>query len=330
MAFMTHADGVPRRPTTQVDRLQPWMSRAIGANFVEVIDAERHDASTFGLDRVPGYGTHSPEYSRPHHDGTYQAEMSFNPTSVAALPFAGFRSPQRTSPAASIVCIRGSTVTMPVPAKRHEGRVVGLIGVVIVLFIVAFTYLMLREIDASSLARSQQRAKQVATKLLADFIIIGPAGRVVSAMTHGEALARHDLSDRAYFRSHLDSVVEARIDRPIHSRLTGAELLPVSRAVRRSNGDLIGVLVAMIDIQALDQIWKDIGLKPDDTTELMGEDGDKWLIWPHGALANDAQGVRSWSRRVAGWPMRGAAKRDQAAIDRETLTADARSSAPVQ
>ena len=135
-------------------------------------------------------------------------------------------------------------------AARHarEGRVIGLVGVVIVLFIVAFTNLMLREIDDSSRASGQAHVEQlasavtyqlgttlfmvenaldqasdeikahtttprrpsstpsnqVATNLLADFLFLDPEGQVVSAMANAEALANRDLSDRDYFRVHLD------------------------------------------------------------------------------------------------------------------------------
>jgi PAS domain S-box-containing protein len=258
----------------------------------------------------------------------------------------------------AVIALPRSIVHAILPATRREGRVIGLVGVIIVLFIVAFTNLMLRELDESSRASGQAHVEQltravtyqlgttlfmvenaleqasdgvkahsnirdvhlnsehqVATNLLADFIFLDPAGQVVTAMTKAEALANRDLSDRDYFRVHLGSLsLASRLNRPVHGRLTGIELLPVSRAVRHPNGELIGVLVAMIDIQGLERVWKDIGLTSTDTIALIGEDGEEWLEWPHRPLVEDAVEL-SWSRRVAGWPMRAIAKLDLASID---------------
>ena len=258
----------------------------------------------------------------------------------------------------AVIALPRSIVDAVMPATRREGRVIGLVGVVIVLFIVAFTNLMLRELDESSRASGKAHVEQlsravtyqlgttlfmvenvmdhaseavkahsnirgvqlnsehqVATNLLADFLFLDPEGQVVTAMTNVEAIANRDLSDRDYFRVHVESrSLATRLNRPIHSRLTGIMLLPVSRAVRKPNGELIGVLVAMIDVQGLDRVWKDIGLTPADTIVLIGEDGEEWLEWPHRPEVESADEL-SWSRRIAGWPMRALAKLDQASID---------------
>jgi PAS domain S-box-containing protein len=271
------------------------------------------------------------------------------------LPSIGFRLLRIGSAAAAIP---RSIVGALLPATRREGRVIGLVGVVIVLFIVAFTNLMLRELEDSSRASAQAHVEQltravtyqlgttlfmvenamdqasdavkahsnirgvqlssehqVATNLLADFLFLDPEGQVVTAMTKAEALANRDLSDRDYFRVHIESrSLATRLNRPLHGRLTGIELFPVSRAVRKPNGELIGVLVAMIDIKGLERVWKDIGLTPTDTIVLIGEDGEEWLEWPHRPLVENPDEV-SWSRRIAGWPMRAIAKLDQASID---------------
>ncbi|HZB53041.1 MAG TPA: hypothetical protein VE527_05420, partial [Reyranella sp.] len=277
------------------------------------------------------------------------------------LPSIGFRLLRIGSAAAALP---RSIVGALLPATRREGRVIGLVGVVIVLFIVAFTNLMLRELEDSSRASGQAHVEQltravtyqlgttlfmvenalqnasegvkahsnirgvqlnsehqVATNLLADFIFLDPEGQVVTAMTNTDALANRDLSDRDYFRVHLESrSLATRLNRPVHGRLTGIALLPVSRAVRMPNGQLIGVLVAMIDIKGLERVWKDIGLMPADTIVLIGEDGEEWLEWPHRPLVEGAVEL-SWSRRVAGWPMRAVAKLDVASIDAKNAPA---------
>jgi PAS domain S-box-containing protein len=163
---------------------------------------------------------------------------------------------------------------------------------------------------------------QVAMNLLADFFFIDAEGQVVSAMTHDEALAHRDLSDRDYFRVHLNGPsIDGRISRPVYGRLTGAELIPVSRAVRRPNGELIGVLVAMIDVSALDRVWTDIGFGPDDVIELVGEDSAVWLRWPHHPIPDGAGDDLTSSGSVAGWPIRVIASLDQAMVDRQDFAA---------
>ena len=263
----------------------------------------------------------------------------------------------------AVIALPRSIVHAVLPATRREGRVIGLVGFVIVLFIVAFTNLMLRELDDSSRASGQAHVEQltravtyqlgttlfmvenaldqasdgvrahsnirgvqlnsehqVATNLLADFIFLDPEGHVVTAMTKAEALANRDLSDRDYFRVHLEGrSLATRLNRPVHGRLSGIELLPVSRAVRQPNGELIGVLVAMIDINGLERVWKDIGFTPADTIVLIGEDGEEWLEWPHRPLVEDAVEL-SWSRRIAGWPMRAIVRLDLASIDSQTTS----------
>jgi PAS domain S-box-containing protein len=161
---------------------------------------------------------------------------------------------------------------------------------------------------------------QVAMKLLADFFFIDADGQVVSAMTHDEALAHRDLSDRDYFRIHFESPgLNSRIGRPVFGRLTGAELIPVSHPVRWPTGELIGVLVAMIDVSVLDRVWKDIGLRPDDIIELIGEDGAVSLRWPRRPIADEMGDDLTSSGNVAGWPMHVIARLDQAAVDRQAF-----------
>ncbi|MDP1911374.1 MAG: cache domain-containing protein, partial [Hyphomicrobium sp.] len=293
--------------------------------------------------------------------------MSFNQALVTALPLANSWALRLVSRTMSFVAAGPRwIVTTLLPSMRREGRVIGLVSVVIVLFIVAFTNLVLREIDDSSGASSQAHVEQlgnavarqmgtalfmvesalsrandeirarndadriikldaqsqVAANLLADFFFVDPEGQVVSAMTHPEALAHRDLSDRDYFRLHLNSLsLASLLSRPVQGRLTGVDLIPVSRAVRRPAGELIGVLVAMIDVKALDRIWKDIGLRPGDTLDLIGEDGAVWLSWPRRPVSENAGDTLSFSRRIAGWPLQIVAKVDQVTVDRQNFAA---------
>lgn len=161
---------------------------------------------------------------------------------------------------------------------------------------------------------------RVSTHLLRDVLFIDPNGRVVvSGLRPSELKGMTDRSDREYFRIHLDgSTSDAHIGHPIRGRRTGVEVIPVSYPVRQSDGRLMGVLVALIDVDALGRIWVDIGFKPEDRIELIGEDDKVWFSWAGGTTGPATAGSKSWSRTISGWPMRVVATLDQATVDRES------------
>ena len=102
----------------------------------------------------------------------------------------------------------------------------------------------------------------------------------MSGLRPNELAGMTDRSDREYFRIHLDgTTTDARIGRPIRGRRTGVEVIPVSYPVRHSDGRLMGVLVALIDVDALERIWVDIGFRPEDRIELIGQDDKVWFSW---------------------------------------------------
>ena len=179
---------------------------------------------------------------------------------------------------------------------------------------------------------------QLPTRLLAAFVFIGIDGKVVaSAMSDNLVERQLDLSDREYFRFPLiDMVTGTYVRRPITSRVSNLKLLPVSRLVRGTKGEPLGVLVAMIDIKSLGRIWTDIGLGSRDTVELIGEDGKVWVRWPEeSAGASEAalpasvmqasDGPASdrlvWAQRLAEWPLTIAGGLDRQALQMETAPA---------
>jgi PAS domain S-box-containing protein len=161
---------------------------------------------------------------------------------------------------------------------------------------------------------------RVSVHLLRDLLFIDPTGRVVvSGLRPNELSGMTDRSDREYFRIHLDgTTTDAHIGHPIRGRRTGVEVIPVSYPVRRSDGRLMGVLVALIDIDALERIWADIGFKPEDRIALIGQDDKVWFNWSGAAAGPAVAGSKSWSRTISGWPMRVVATLDQATVDRES------------
>ena len=165
---------------------------------------------------------------------------------------------------------------------------------------------------------------QIPRQPLRDFFFLDLSGRVVaSAISEDEARLEHDLSDREYFRPQLENPnAETRIGRPLRGARTGIELIPMSHPVRGPNGDLIGVLVAMIDISALERIWVDIGFKPDDTIELIGADNIRGLRSSKTPRDDGASGdSMALSRPISGWPIRVVVTLARATIDRDGLAA---------
>lgn len=138
-------------------------------------------------------------------------------------------------------------------------------------------------------------------------------------MRPNELSGMTDRYDREYFRIHLDgTTADAHIGHPIRGRRTGVEVIPVSYPVRHSDGRLMGVLVALIDVDALERIWVDIGFKPEDRIALIGEDNKVWFSWSGATAGPAVPGSKSWSRTISGWPMRVVATLDQATVDRES------------
>ena len=182
----------------------------------------------------------------------------------------------------------------------------------------------IREHDDPLGLRTLAADGRVSLHMLTDLLFIDPEGRVVvSTNRPSEVASMSNRHDREYFFLHRGSErTDTRIGRQIVGRATGLRLLPVSHSVRDTAGLPMGVLVALIDIGALERIWADIGLRPEDRIDLIGEDGKIWLSWPQGVgPADPAVPRRTWSRPIADWPMEVVASLDQATIDRHSLPA---------
>ena len=269
---------------------------------------------------------------------------------------------------------------LPLPSERGRGsggRAIGLMGSAIVLLIMVFTAVILRENDKvawssaqahiiqitktvnyqltttlTALDRSMRYAgaeiaksgtparvtqlgdeSQLPTHLLAAFIFIGIDGKVVASAMRNSLVDRGlDVSDREYFRHSLTNKVDGTyVNRPVTSHISDRRLLPVSRLVRDTRGEPMGVLVALIDIKSLGQIWTDIGLRPDDIVELIGEDGKVWVRWPDEASRSSGAALPApdelpskrlvWSLHLPEWQMTTAGGFDRQAVRLETAPA---------
>ncbi|MDP1911394.1 MAG: PAS domain S-box protein, partial [Hyphomicrobium sp.] len=83
-----------------------------------------------------------------------------------------------------------------------------------------------------------------------------------------------DLSDRPYFRHHLDHAgSHVHVGEPVRSRITGAWLLPVTRSWLDADGKLLGVIVAAVDPHYFDRVWTPDDTDRDTTIALLRRDG---------------------------------------------------------
>ena len=66
-----------------------------------------------------------------------------------------------------------------------------------------------------------------------------------------------DLSDRPYFRHHLEHAgTQVHVADPVLSRINGTWLLPVTRSWLDADGNLLGVIVAAVDPQYFERVWR--------------------------------------------------------------------------
>ncbi len=161
------------------------------------------------------------------------------------------------------------------------------------------------------------------------FMLIGANGRpAAGVLVTDDAQRDLDMSDRDYFRVHADGTSrDTYIGRPVIGRLSTLPIIPVSRALRRPNGELMGVLVVAVDVNALEDIWFDVGLGSGDVIELAGNDGTVWLRWPRVQTAGTAQldlafsskDRLAWSHPLIGWPLSVTAALDRRVLFAETV-----------
>jgi PAS domain S-box-containing protein len=163
---------------------------------------------------------------------------------------------------------------------------------------------------------------RLSTHLLKYFFFVDTQGRIVASATGGdETSLQFEMSGREDLRAQIEaSATEIRIGRPMWVGSPSTEVIPVSYIVSDVDGQPMGALIAMIDVPVLEQIWVDIGFRPEDRIELIGTDNIVWINWSQ-APGPAAAGRRSWSRPIPGWPIQVVATLDPATVDRQTIEA---------
>lgn len=155
-------------------------------------------------------------------------------------------------------------------------------------------------------------------QLLTTLAFLGLDGHYAAAVKADAPAQLFDQSDRAYFRVHVDKPSDdTYVGQPITGRLTGKTRIPVSRGVHRTNGELMGVLVAMVDVEPLERIWSDGGKEPV-TFELVADDGTVWLRSAERQAPTGTAAQPAWSRHLVGWRLTFVAFLDQRALALKT------------
>ncbi|MDP2375976.1 ATP-binding protein [Reyranella sp.] len=125
-----------------------------------------------------------------------------------------------------------------------------------------------------------------------------------------------ELGDRPYFKHHLahgGSHLDLGV--PLQSRITGAWLLPATKAWRDGEGRLLGVAVAALDPRHFDTVWQSEEPGRDSFFSLMRSDGTLLMRSPFVAEA--------MGRRFAGTPtMAVAARATPSGVVRSTSSVD--------
>ena len=114
---------------------------------------------------------------------------------------------------------------------------------------------------------------------------------------------RVDGSDRLYFTIHRDNPeVGLFIGRPWRTRLSGREMIPLSRRFTYADGSFAGVIVGAIEFAYLREVFDRLKGNSAFTVSLDFTDG-RALMNTGEAAASDAEGLRE-ERQVAPWPLR--------------------------
>ena len=127
---------------------------------------------------------------------------------------------------------------------------------------------------------------------------------------------RLDGSDRLYFTIHRDAPETGLfIGRPWRTRLSGREMIPLSRRFAYADGSFAGVIVGAIELAYFREVLDRLKGSRDFTVTLDFTDGSEVMNIGQPAAAADAPGLRE-ERQVAPWPLRLSVFLPASAIDR--------------
>ena len=128
------------------------------------------------------------------------------------------------------------------------------------------------------------RSLKAEVPFLTTLVIVGVDGRIMADGREGSPGKGLDVSDRQYFRHHMDPATppaeRAHVGEPIASRVDGALAIPMSRAIRTSNGQIVAILVTGLDIAYLQDAFAEVTTAEDAGILLARMDGPILACWP--------------------------------------------------
>jgi PAS domain S-box-containing protein len=135
---------------------------------------------------------------------------------------------------------------------------------------------------------------------------IDAAGRM-TATSFGRLPQPIDLADREYVTIHNRRPDGATfVMPPVASPVNGRSSIPVTRSVHDADGNLLGIVIALLDAEALGDVLHSVSMTDDDVLDVVASNGSLWLRWPR-AIADVTGGdISAFVTRqapVADWPL---------------------------
>ncbi len=128
--------------------------------------------------------------------------------------------------------------------------------------------------------RELQRRLEDHTTLVRAIWVIDSSGRLIHDSDRN--IPGIDFSERDYFRHHRDNPGSGYlIGAPLRSLTTGTWFVSASRAVRNTEGEFLGVVVAALDAEQFGQYWQLPGLEQGGSIALFRDDGVLLMRSPH-------------------------------------------------
>lgn len=108
----------------------------------------------------------------------------------------------------------------------------------------------------------------------AEAICLVDASGMLVNWSRDEAVPAVDFSDREYFRQmKSQDESEAFISAPAEGRITGKWLMFITRRLNNPDGSFLGLVIALIDSQYLEEFYRTIGMVPGEAVTVLRRDG---------------------------------------------------------
>jgi PAS domain S-box-containing protein len=104
--------------------------------------------------------------------------------------------------------------------------------------------------------------------------VIDEKGKIAAININNDSIQRLELSDREYFRFHLNSSIdELHISKPVISRTLKKAVIILSRRITKDDGTFGGIVAVQIEPSVFTQFYADANLREHDIVSLISLDG---------------------------------------------------------